>query len=282
MKTAHDAPVLMIRISNRSLFSSLAACAAGLAACLASAATPERGVQPGLVPESAAAAQGDSDPGYPRLRLPRSVTTGIALDFLQPQEAGATFYGGTRSTPGLGLSTSESVGGMLYPLSGNWFSTIETSLDTRSAGPGRGYGFLGQVHRTLPGGFDMSVGLRYRVYESGASALHGGAIDPAALSERSWSLYPPAGGTSSSAGYELRLNYRYGERNTLGVTYGSGSESDYGRQLLGMHPGEGRQFGLTGEHWLTPDWALNYGVMAQEQIGPHRGQGLRLGLRYRF
>ena len=46
---------------------------------------------------------------------------------------------------------------MLYPLSGNWFSTIETSLDTRSAGPGRGYGFLGQVHRTLPGGFDMKV-----------------------------------------------------------------------------------------------------------------------------
>ncbi len=49
-----------------------------------------------------------------------------------------------------------------------------------------------------------------------------------------------------------------------------------------MQPGDTRQFGLTGEHWLTPDWALNYGVMASEQVGQHRGQGLRLGIRYRF
>lgn len=237
---------------------------------------PAKDGSPGVVADK-------KDPSYAGLKVPRGITGGLELDFLRQEEAGASMvYGGTRTLPGLGLSTSQFIGGMQYPLSANWSSTIETSVDTPSSGPGRGYGVVGQVHRSLPGGWDMSLGLGYRLLESGASSLAGGRLDSMSLPERSWSLYPPAAGTNATAGYEFRLNYRYGERNTLGVTYGAGTESDYTRQMLGMQPGEGRQFGLTGEHWLTPDWALNYGVMAQEQVGPHRGQGLRLGLRYRF
>jgi YaiO family outer membrane protein len=184
--------------------------------------------------------------------------------------------------PRLGSANSQVIEGMVYPLSGNWFSTIETSIDAASPLSARGYGLIGQMHRSLAGGWDVSLGLHYNVYESSTSRLQGSALEPLTLPGQAWSLHPAAASTSTTTGYEVRLNYRYGERNTLGVTYGSGSELDYTRQMLGMYPNDGHQFGLTGEHWLTPDWALNYGVMAQEQIGPYRGQGLRLGLRYRF
>ena len=218
------------------------------------AGAPDSPAQLGLGagPPTLKAAKDEADPTNPRLRLPRSVANGLALDFVQPNDAGGTmFYGGTRNTGGLGLSSPEFVGGMVYPLSAKWFSSLETSVDAK-------------------------------VSETAASPLFGSAIDGAPLPERAWALYPPAAGTSASAGYELRLNYRYGERNTLGLTSGSVYEADYARLFPGAQPGEGRQFGLTGEHWLTPEWALNYGVMAQQQLGPHRGQGLRLGLRYRF
>lgn len=279
MKSAHDALVVMTKMSNKG---PLLIAAAALMANTAWAAGSDFIAQLGLVPaegSSPRAAADKKEPSYADLKLPR----GLELDFLRQEDAGASrSYGGTRSLPGLGLSNSQFIGGMQYPLSANWSSTIETSVDAPSSRPGRGYGVVGQLHRSLPGGWDMSLGLGYRLLESGASSLAGGRLDSMSLAERSWSLYPPAAGTTATAGYELRLNYRYGERNTLGVTYGTGNESDYTRQMLGMQPGDGRQFGLTGEHWLTPDWALNYGVMAQEQVGPHRGQGLRLGLRYRF
>lgn len=271
-------------VFSRSLVFRLPLLALALAGAAAQAAGPERVAQLGLVPADTVtreASRTASDSWHPRLRLPRNPSVGIALDGLKKEDAGSMlFYSGTRSAPALGAPNGQVVGGMLYPLAGNWFSTIESSVDVPSARPFRAYGLVGQVHRALPGGFDMSLGLHYNVSESGWSRSQ--AHDPVALGTRAWSLYPPGLSSSSTAGYELRLNYRYGERNTLGLTYGSGAESDYTRQFLGMQPGDSRQFGVTGEHWLTPDWALNYGVMASEQIGPHRGQGLRLGIRYRF
>jgi hypothetical protein len=246
----------------------------------------ERVAQLGLVPSkslSEGARETARDSSHPGLRLPRSPASGITLDELRQDDVGATLlYSGTRSFPSLDASPSQAVGGILYPLSGSWFSTFESSVDTASARPFRGYGLVGQLHRALPGGWNMSLGLHYNVSETGTTRSPSGSVEAIPLGARAWSLYPPAVSSSSTAGYELRLNYRYGERNMLGLTYGSGSEFEYTRQFLGMQPGDGRQFGVTGEHWLSPDWALNYGVMASEQIGQHRGQGLRLGLRYRF
>jgi hypothetical protein len=258
---------------------------------LASAGTafgvgPDRVVQLGLVPADRTADEGTSraarEADLPGLRPPRTARTGTAFEGLKREEAGsAVLYSGTRSFPALGAGGSQTVGGILYPLSSTWFSTLESSVDSGLSRPYRGYGLTGQVHRALSGGWDMSFGLQYNITEIGAPRLSA-AIDSNTLTARQWSLYPPAGSSYTTTGYELRLNYRYGERNVLGLSYGSGSDLDYTRQMLGMQPGDGRQFGLTGEHWLNADWALNYGVMAHEQVGPHRGQGLRLGLRYRF
>lgn len=252
----------------------------------AQAAGLERVAQLGLMPSESRSEEVPGtgrDTSHPGLRLPRSPATGITLEDFRKGDVGSTLlYSGTRSFPSLGASSSQAVGGILYPLSGNWFSTLESSVDAASARPFRGYGLAGQLHRALPGGWNMSLGLHYNVSETGTTRFQTGSLDPVPFGARAWSLYPPAVSSSSTAGYELRLNYRYGERNMLGLTYGSGSEFEYTRQFLGMQPGDGRQFGVTGEHWLSPDWALNYGVMASEQIGQHRGQGLRLGLRYRF
>lgn len=267
-----------MNVMTKSVAVALAAFATTVLAGGVSAATPQHVAQLGLFPATQGAARNSDmpvDPAFPRLKLPRE-TSELALDALRSDETRSTLlYRGTRGAPGAG--SGEFVGGLLHSLSPNWFSTVETSIDSRSSASARGYGLLGQVHRSLPWGFDMSLGLRYRVQDSAWTQS-----DAMPLADRSWSLFPPGLGSSGTGGYELRLNYRYGERNTFGLTYGSGPDFDYTRQLMGYQAGEGRQFGLTGEHWLSPDWALNYGVMAQEQIGPHRGQGLRLGIRYRF
>jgi YaiO family outer membrane protein len=266
----------------------LAAFAASLSAGIADASGLDRIAQMGLAPPARGAAkelaQTGTDPHQTGLKLRRDIANraGIALDFASGEDGGPVIYGGSRTLPLLGSANSRVVGGLLYRLSGNWVSTIETSVDAASPLAGRGYGLLGQVHRLLPGGWDVSLGLHYNAYEPSVSRLQGSALEPLALTDQTWAVHPAVASASTTTGYELRLNYRYGGRNSLGVTYGSGSESDYTRQMLGMYPGDGHQFGLTGEHWLTPDWALNYGVMAQEQTGPYRGQGLRLGLRYRF
>jgi YaiO family outer membrane protein len=262
---------LMIGLRKLNRIALLAALALSAMAGAVGAAAPERVAQVGLFPTGEA--DHPADRTFPRLKLTRGGGLGLALDALYSDGAGtAVRYTGTRNLPG--AQYAQSVGGLVYPLSPKWFSTVETSssASTRS--------YLGQLHRSLPGGFDMSVGLRYRLRDYGQWPAATPETVP--LADRSWSLLPPALAGSGTAGYELRLNYRYGERNTLGLSYGSGPDSDYTRQLVGLQAGEGRQFGLTGEHWLTPDWAVNYGVMAQEQVGPSRGQGLRLGLRYRF
>lgn len=255
---------------------------------VAGAADFDRVAYQGLVPpatgtatESAAAGREAQPPG---LRLPREVRGRGAdvLDVTGGDDSGLVIYSGTRMSPRLGPGQSQAIGGVLSPLAGSWFSTLEASVDAPALLPGRGYGLFGQVHRSLPGGWGVSLGLRYNVYDSGASPLPVSAWEPGTVPSSVLPLHPAGASTATSTGYELRLNYRYGERNTLGFTYGVGSESDYTRQMLGLYPNDGRQFGLIGEHWLTPDWAVSYGFMAQEQIGPVRGQGLRLGLRYRF
>ncbi|MBI4195139.1 MAG: YaiO family outer membrane beta-barrel protein [Betaproteobacteria bacterium] len=239
---------------------------------------PPTGINPLRTPEglTAAAAGLARQPG---LRLPAS--TGQSYD-----EAAAwdtrryTLYGGTRATQRSGGEYSQTFGGLRYPVSGRWASSLEASVDETSPMFARAYALSGQLHRSLPGGWGVSLGLQYNIYEPGAFRLHtpapdaGGGVLHQAL--------PWAPGASSGSGYELRLNLRYGERNTVGLAYGTGRETDYARQMVGAYPADVRQFGLTGQHWLTPDWAVSYGLMAQDQIGLNRGQGLRLGLRYRF
>lgn len=223
-------------------------------------------------------------PQQPGLKLPRQATSrgDDVFDVISRDAGGSLLYSGTRTMQHLGAEYSQAFGGLRYPLSGSWVSSLEASVDAALPASPRGYSLLGQVQRSLPGGWDLSLGLQVSTYQSSAYRLQAGAGDTWNPLNQRLPLYSSGTGASAAAGYELRLRYRYGERNTFGLSYGSGREFDPTRQMFGIQPGDGRQFGVTGQHWLTPDWALRYGLMAQEQVGLYRGQGLRLGLRYSF
>lgn len=215
------------------------------------------------------------------LRLPSRPAErgGGDLSLAEREGGGFALYSGTRSILRPGLEHSRTFGGLRYPISRTWTSTLEANVDSPSAAGPRAYGLQGELQRLLPGGWDVRLGLQYNVHEPGDHRLRGGTGDLWSLSGPGLSPNPPG---ASAGGYELRFSLHYGERNSVGLTYGSGRELDYARQMLGLYPGDGRQFGVTGQHWLTPDWAFSYGLMAQEQFGVQRGQGLRFGLGYRF
>jgi hypothetical protein len=191
--------------------------------------------------------------------------------------AGLTFYSATRigDRPGLGLAQSYS--GVRYPLSVDWSSALEASVQPAQTAASRAYTLAGRLDRLLPGGRGLSLGLRYSVQEHEAPGMLRLAGSQAPFVGQGLS-HPLA--ASYASGYELKLSYRYGERNSVGLSYGSAPEFDIARAWPGSHAAEGRQYSLTGRHWLTSDWSLSYGLTAAEQGA--RGQGLRLGLRYSF
>jgi hypothetical protein len=43
-----------------------------------------------------------------------------------------------------------------------------------------------------------------------------------------------------------------------------------------------RAYVLRGRHWLTPEWALTYEVLSQEQGTLYTRQGMRFGIRRAF
>lgn len=205
------------------------------------------------------------------LRLRRAHEPAAAAE---PTVTGLTFYSGTRSALASGSGHPQTYGGLRYTVSKDWSSTVEAAIDPALSAMPRGYTLAGQLSRSLSANWGVSLGLQYRMRE--LNALDPQAPVPNGLAVPGQAQWMPA--TTHAAGYELRLNYRYGERNTFGLTYGSGMDYGHAQPWAGAYVLEGRQLGFTGQHWLTPDWSLSYGLVAQEQ----RGQGLRLGLRYSF
>lgn len=239
----------------------------------------------GLVPPSPAYSAEERtslSPGlWPRERqLGLRMQTGAARrgEMSTRYAGGMVIYGGTRIEQPPDIGQAGSYSGLRYPLSANWSSTVEASIHPAPAAAARAYSLVGRLDRTLPAGWGLSLGLRRNVQEYRA---------PVAQFDAGTWAYPLGQGlrhaypTTSSTGYELRLSYRYGERNSLGLSYSSVRDFDVTLSWPGSYPAEGRQYSLTGQHWLTPDWSLSYGLVANEQGGP-RGPGLRLGLRYSF
>ena len=133
----------------------------------------------------------------------------------------------------------------------------------------RRYGLAGQVQSPLSNGKALSVGLKYRVFDSdfGQRAGPVGEISSATA----YTLAPS---------YQVQMSFQYSASGTLGLAVG--------RELETYTPyvdsGAGRQLTLTGQHWLTPTWALSYDLLTSDPTSPLRlqGLGLRLGMRYRF
>jgi hypothetical protein len=76
------------------------------------------------------------------------------------------------------------------------------------------------------------------------------------------------------------MNYQHSIASSFGLALGREVET-----FTPFHDSASsgaRQLSFTGQHWLTPSWALSYDLLSQDAASPLRLQGLRLGMRYRF
>jgi hypothetical protein len=196
----------------------------------------------------------------------------------QELRAGAgdyALYGG-HDGPLLGLRAAESYAGVVHSAS-RWGTSLEAAYTNLSGlAPGR-YAVTGQMHASLSQGRTLNVGLKYRLYE-GDAALRAGL--PAEMTGTTgYSLAGPRGAAYSQA-YQVQMSYHYSAAGAVGLALGRDVETFTPfADLTGSGP---RQLSFTGQHWLTPSWALSYDVLSHDVASPLKLQGLRLGVRYRW
>ena len=182
-------------------------------------------------------------------------------------------YGGYDG-PRLGLRAVESYSGVVYSASG-WGTSLEAGYATPPGLAVGRYAVTGQVHTSLSEGRTLSVGLKYRLYESDAVLRSGPPPD----GSNSYSLAGPRG-VAYAQGYQVQMSYHYSAAGAVGLALGRDVETFTPfADLTGSGP---RQLSFTGQHWLTPSWALSYDILSQDVASPLKLQGLRLGVRYRW
>ena len=192
-------------------------------------------------------------------------------------------YGGLRETRRFGLDDSEVHAGLYYPLGGTWTAQVEGSLSQTHEVLPR-HSVYGQLQKSLPGGWGIGFGIRHNEYTlSGSNVL-------SLLAERYWGNFRGAytlysgkpEGASSGSSHRLQLSYYYADRSSVGLSYTDGREVENVGPPRGVLASDVRNWTLSGQHWLTPAWALTYDLVNHEQGSLYRRQGLRLGIRHSF
>ena len=193
---------------------------------------------------------------------------------LQSPARSDVIYGGTRELARLRLRAPENYVGLFHPLAEDWAASVEMGVAQGPSAPRR-YSLTGQLHTALAGGSTMSFGLKYRVYEA-----EPGMRPYTDLLANGYSLVPARlSGIGYGPSYQVNLNYQYSPAHVFGLALGRELETF----TPGFDaPGGPRQLSFTGEHWLTPSWALSYDLLSNDPGSSLRLQGLRLGVRYRF
>lgn len=197
------------------------------------------------------------------------------------RSADYALYGGMRDAPRLGLRAAESYGGIVYFLSGEWGSSLEAGVVPDTLDSPRRYSLSGHMHTALSDGRTLSVGLKYRVFDTDSGLRSG--IPGDAPAAHGYTLAPsrvPGGAFGPS--YQLQMSYQHSSTSAFGLALGREVETFTPHlDTAGAGP---RQLTFTGQHWLTPSWALSYDVLSSDPANPLRfqGVGLRLGVRYRF
>jgi hypothetical protein len=181
-----------------------------------------------------------------------------------------TLYGGNDG-PRLGLRAAESYAGVVYSASG-WGTSLEaTYTNIPGLAPGH-YAVTGQMHTSLREGRALSVGLKYRLYDGDAGLRYGLPAEMTGVSTYNLAAYPQS--------YQLQMSFHYSAAGAIGLALGRDVETFTPfTDLSGSGP---RQLSFTGQHWLTPSWALSYDVLSYDVASPLKLQGLRLGVRYRW
>jgi hypothetical protein len=181
---------------------------------------------------------------------------------------------GAREEPRLGLRAAGSYAGIVYGLRGGWGSSLEAGVQDSALAPRR-YA-AGRVHTLLSDGGTLSVGLKYQSAADLQAGLRSG-FPGEYLSGYGYTLAPPR---PAGNGYSLHMSYQYSPAGSIGLALGR--EAETFTPLPDSFASGPRQFSFTGQHWLTPSWALSYDVLSHDLASPLRLQGLRLGVRYRF
>jgi len=190
-----------------------------------------------------------------------------------------TLYRGTRDLLQSGLRAAESYSGVVHSYSGGLGSSFETSYVQESPFAPRSYALSGQLHSALSDGRMLSVGLKYRVYDTDTGSRFGTAGEGAIGNGYTLAPYRLPG-ASYAPSYQLQFSYQHSTASSFGMALGRDVETFTPHFDI---PGSGpRQLSFTGQHWLTPSWAVSYDLMTQDAMSPLRLHGLRLGVRYRF
>ena len=194
--------------------------------------------------------------------------------------ANYTLYRGTQELLQSGLRATESYAGIVQSYSGGWGSSFETSYVQESLVAPRSFALTGQVHTALSDGRLLSAGLKYRVYDTDNTSRFGMASE--SVIGNGYTLAPyRLPGAAYAPSYQLQFSYQHSAASSFGLALGRDVETFTPHFDLPGSSGP-RQFAFTGQHWLTPSWALSYDLMSQDAMSPTRLYGLRLGVRYRF
>jgi hypothetical protein len=199
--------------------------------------------------------------------------------WLVRQPSDFTLFGGARELTRGGLGAAEAYGGVAYSISRSWGSSLEAAYAPESPLVPRQYAVTGEVRTALSDRKALSVGIKYRVYD----ADPGVPGDSAPVN--GLGLAPSRGpGTSFAPGYQLQFGYQHSAFTLFGLALGREMET-YATAFDPATPSP-RQLSFTGQHWLTPSWALSYDVLSGDLGIPNpmrlQGLGLRFGVRYRF
>ena len=146
------------------------------------------------------------------------------------------------------------------------------------------YTLYTDVTRTLPGGWGLGFGVRETAYSfSTANLLSFSAHRDFGNFRGGYTLYSNrAEGAGLGSAHRFEVRYLYGDRNTIGLSYTTGRDTDNVGVPMAFSSGEVRDWSLSGRHWLSPNWAVTYDVLSQEQGSFYRRQGLRLGVSRSF
>lgn len=194
-----------------------------------------------------------------------------------------TVYGGVRQTERFGLRDSEESIGYYHPLAPDWNALVEASVSEQHRVLAK-YSLFGQLSKQLPEGWALSLGLRHSEYNlTGVNLIVAGVERYWGNFRGAYTLYSgrPEGARSGEA-HRFQLNYFYGERSTVGLSVTAGREVENTGPPAGIVTSNVRDVTFTGRHWMTPDWALSWDVLAHEQGNIYRRQGFRIGIRHRF
>jgi len=227
----------------------------------------------------------DVEFGHSRETLTNNLTDWTSTYLLASRRFGdrKTIYGGLRETRRFGLDDSEAHAGVYFPLGSTWSSQIEVSVSPTHEVLARN-SVYGQIQKNLPGGWGLGFGVRHNEYTLVSSNV------VSAMAERYWGNFRGAytlysgrpEGASSAASHRLQLNYYYSDRSTVGLSYTDGREVENVGPPRGLISSDVKNWGITGQHWFAPAWALTYDLVQHEQGTLYRRQGLRLGVRHSF